>query len=119
MSRRQSVQHSSIHIKGQRCSERNYFPGCDNVIHILYNQFFTTGWFSGFCRLLSGWPAGSAVKRASLRGEWPGLEPSYVILFLLHLTFSTLLQFLKSFFRGSVRAIMVTVQHRISVTVKG
>ena len=24
--------------------------------------------------MFTGWPAGSAVKRAVLRGEWPGFE---------------------------------------------
>jgi len=42
-----------------------------NVVHILYNQ---TWFVSAFCSPFTGWPAGSAVKRACLRGERPAFE---------------------------------------------
>jgi len=74
-------------------------------MYIVYNRFFTTGWFiSGFCRLLSGWPAGSAAKRV--------YKPllAYVIFFLLHFTFNLMTVLNNdSFFRGSVRVSRVRV----------
>jgi len=54
-------------------SKRNYFPHTTDSLH--------TDGISGFCRLLSGWPAGLAVIRAGWRGEWPGSSPAYVILY--------------------------------------
>ena len=61
-----------------------------NVVHILYHR---TWFVSGFCSLFTGWPAGSAVKRACLRGERPAFESrlAWAILFLLHLTFNLII----------------------------
>jgi len=73
----------------------NYLPRCDNVIYILHNRVFTSYnrmYVSGFCRLLSGWPAGWAVKHAGLRDEWPGFE-SCVGHFLLRFTFKLITDF--------------------------
>lgn len=72
-------------------STQNFFLGviCTkyNVIHILSNRIWS---ISGFCSLLTGWPAGSAVKHAGLRGEWLGFE-SHVghFVFFCYISLST------------------------------